>query len=65
MSRTIPPTRIATRLQTILAAVKQKIATDGIVDPSLCFVSLQSDEETTARAPADQFVKIFPEDFPV
>jgi hypothetical protein len=57
--------RIPTRLQTIVRAVKQKIADDGIIDPSLCFLSMQSDEETVARSPADQFIKIFLEEFPV
>src|SRR5690242_948718 len=62
MPATIPPLRIATRLATVLAAVKQKITSDGIVDPTLCFASLQSHDETVARAPAGEFVKIFLEE---
>ena len=58
------PSRIATKLQTVVRTIKAKIASDGIVDPSLCFLSLQSDEETVGRAPSDQFVKIYLEEFP-
>lgn len=61
----MPAVRIASNMQTVLKLVKAKLVDDAIVDPTRCFVSLQSDEETAGRAMADKFVKIFLEDFDI
>ncbi len=59
------PTRIQSRLETILPIVKTQIITATSIDPTRVFATLSTERDLMMRAPSDRFIALRPTNFPI